>query len=219
MAAVGDDDGELHLNDALQSALHSAVATIKAQNPAVHLLLWIGGASGPDNEASTGFAAMVRTHASRMRFVRSVRDVLQRYRLDGIDLDWEFPSAAHGTRERQHFSQLLHELRREYQRSRRTYLLSVAVAAPETIARLAYDAGEIEQYVDYVNVMTYDYHAWSRWTPFTGLNAPLAARAEEKGSGYLALLNMNASLRYWEQAGLSRSKIVVGLPTYGHSFK
>lgn len=81
-------------------------------------------------------------------------------------LDWEFPSAHN--REKQKFSQLLHEIRREYQREHRTYLLSVAVAAPEGIVFYAYDIGEINKYADFVNIMTYDYHFYSTSSPFTG---------------------------------------------------
>lgn len=84
----------------------------------------------------------------------------------GLDIDWEFPSAHN--RERQHFSQLLHEIRREYEREHRTYLLSVAVAAPEGIAFYAYDIGEINNYADYVNIMSYDYHFYTKASPFTG---------------------------------------------------
>lgn len=72
-------------------------------------------------------------------------------------------------------------------------------------------------YVDYVNLMSYDYHFYTKITPFTGINAPLYASPSE--TGYFALLNINASAYYWYQQGMEKRKIVVGLPTYGHSFR
>lgn len=133
---------------------------LKNQNPNLKVLVWVGGAYSP------GFSEMVLNHANRKQFIQSLKSVLETYGLDGIDIDWEFPSAHN--RERQHFSQLLHEIRREYQREHRTYLLSVAVAAPEGIVFYAYDIEEINKYADFVNIMTYDYHFYSPATPFTG---------------------------------------------------
>jgi chitinase len=67
-----------------------------------------------------------------------------------------------------HFSQLLHEIRREYQREHRTYLLSVAITGIQTLIDMSYDIREINNYVDYVNVMTYDFHFYAKSTPWTG---------------------------------------------------
>lgn len=50
-----------------------------------------------------------------------------------------------------------------------------------------------------------------------GLNAPLYKRHDEHS--IFATLNINASVMYWHEHGLDKSKIVIGLPTYGHSFR
>uniref|UniRef100_A0A182PBK0 GH18 domain-containing protein n=1 Tax=Anopheles epiroticus TaxID=199890 RepID=A0A182PBK0_9DIPT len=181
---------------------------LRRANPTLRILLWVGGAS------VGGFAEMVENHASRKLFIQSLKATLERYHLDGVDLDWEFPD--NGGKRRMHFSQLLHEIRREYQREHRTYILSVAVAPQETIAYMAYDVGEINSYADYVNLMAYDYHFYSPDLPQTGLNAPLYRRANEHS--LLGTLNINASVQYWLSAGLDKSKLILGLPTYGHTF-
>uniref|UniRef100_A0A8W7Q0X0 GH18 domain-containing protein n=1 Tax=Anopheles coluzzii TaxID=1518534 RepID=A0A8W7Q0X0_ANOCL len=49
-----------------------------------------------------------------------------------------------------------------------------------------------------------------------GLNAPLYRRANEQS--LLGTLNINTSVHYWLSAGLDKSKLILGLPTYGHSF-
>uniref|UniRef100_A0A1I8NSV0 GH18 domain-containing protein n=1 Tax=Stomoxys calcitrans TaxID=35570 RepID=A0A1I8NSV0_STOCA len=186
------------------------IPQMKKKYPSLKLLLWIGGGS----TASDGFSEMIKNHQNRKLFIQSLKSILHTYKLDGCDLDWEFPSAYN--RERMHFSQLLYEIRQEYKREKSSYLLSVAVAAPEGIALFSYDVGEINKYADYVNIMTYDYHFYTKGAPFTGLNAPLYARKNEHS--ILATLNINYSVNWWITNGLERKKIVIGLPAYGHSY-
>lgn len=185
------------------------VKQLKIENKDLKVMLWVGA-------AFTGhFSEMVHNHANRKIFIRSIKAALEEFRIDGIDLDWEFPNGM--TNERIHFAQLLHEIRREYQREHRTYLLSLAVAAPSVLVDLTYDVREINNYVDFVNIMTYDFNFYSKQTPWTGLNSPLYKRHSD--ASVLAMLNINYSVNYWEQRGLERSKIVIGLPTYAHTFK
>lgn len=185
------------------------VKQLKVLNKDLKVLIWVGA-------AYTGhFSEMVHNHANRKMFIRSLKAALEEFRIDGIDLDWEFPNGM--TNERIHFAQLLHEIRREYQREHRTYLLSVAVAAPSVLVDMTYDVREINNYVDFVNIMTYDFNFYSKQTPWTGLNSPLYKRHSD--GSVLAMLNINYSVNYWEQRGLERSKIVIGLPTYAHTFK
>lgn len=82
------------------------------------------------------------------------------------DLDWEFPNGSNP--QRIHFMQLLHEIRREYQREHSTYLLSLAAAAPSAFVEMCYDVPMINENVDFVNLMTYDYHFYSKGTPYVG---------------------------------------------------
>uniref|UniRef100_A0A182T4N0 GH18 domain-containing protein n=1 Tax=Anopheles maculatus TaxID=74869 RepID=A0A182T4N0_9DIPT len=197
----------LYIDNNVREALVST-KQLRRVNPSLRILLWVGGAS------VGGFAEMVENHATRKLFIQSLKAALELYHLDGVDLDWEFPD--NGGKRRMHFSQLLHEIRREYQREHRTYILSVAVAPQETIAYMAYDVTEINNYADYVNLMTYDYHFYSPDLPQTGLNAPLYRRANEHS--LLGTLNINESVHYWLSAGLEKNKLILGLPTYGHSF-
>lgn len=204
---------QIALDDNQYKSLREVVK-LKQNNQNLKILLSIGG-SGNDK----GFSEMVVDHASRKIFIKSIKSILRNYTLDGIDLDWEFP-ALHkveaGGRERQHFSQLLREIRMEYIREKRDYILTIAAAAPDTIVSISYDIDQINQYVDYVNIMTYDYHFYTKYTPFTGFNSPLYPRSTEHM--YLATLNINYTVNMYIDKGLDRNKIVVGIPTYGHTF-
>ena len=75
----------------------------------------------------------------------------------------------------------------------------------------------ISRHVDFVNLMSYDYHSYIWYYPLTGLNSPLFPRSRE--SGYLRTLNVNFSANYWVSKGMPREKIVIGIPAYGHSYK
>lgn len=200
---------QLILNNEMINTLTKEIPLLRAKNPNLKLLLWVGGGA-----TSAGFSDMVKNHKSRKAFIASLKLYLQEFKLDGVDLDWEFPSAYN--KERMHFSMLLYEIRQEYKREKRDYLLTVAVAAPESIAVFAYDVAELNKYADFVNLMTYDYHFYMSGTPFTGLNAPLYARANEHS--ILGTLNINYSVNWWIKNGLDRDKLILGLPTYGHSF-
>lgn len=201
----------LQLSPRLEQVLQNETRLFRAAHPEVKLLLWIGGA-----DSGHQFADMVANHGRRKQFLRSLRTVLHKYpTLDGIDLDWEFPRAYDN--ERMHFSQLLHEIRLEWRREKLVNnLLTLAVAAPEGIAFFGYNIREINLYVDYVNLMSYDFHFYREDTPFTGLNAPLYARPMEHS--IMATFNINYTVHWWLSNGLEPQRLVIGLPTYGHSF-
>lgn len=71
--------------------------------------------------------------------------------------------------------------------------------------------------VDFINLMTYDLHLFNWYYPLAGHNSPLFNRRKEVG--YLATLNMAASAKLWVSRGMPKSKIVVGIPTYGLSWR
>lgn len=66
---------------------------------------------------------------------------------------------------------------------------------------------------DFVTVMNYD--VWGSWSTGVGPNAPLndscAAKPNQQGSAVSAVAA-------WYTAGMPAEKIVLGVPSYGHSF-
>ncbi|VEN57392.1 unnamed protein product [Callosobruchus maculatus] len=188
---------------------------LKNSNKDLKILVSVGGAG--NNE---GFPEMVLNHANRKRFIRSVIDYVKEYNIDGVDLDWEFPNEEqnHDTAQRVHFTQLLSEFRKSIEHQpNHPFLLTVAVAGPDFIVQNSYDVSYMNEYVDFVNLMSYDYHYFTKETPFTGYNSPLYASENERY--YLGTLNINYSSNYWNMMGMDRKKILIGLPTYGHSFR
>ena len=53
-----------------------------------------GWAFSMDDPTKTIFTQMISTSANRAAFINSVKDVMSTYRLDGIDIDLEYPAAS-----------------------------------------------------------------------------------------------------------------------------
>ena len=68
--------------------------------------------------------------------------------------------------------------------------------------------------MDLINLMTYDLHG--SWETFTGQNAPLYPRSNEVGDQ--RSLNIDAVVNYWINNGATKSKLILGMASYGRSF-
>ncbi|KAG5885442.1 hypothetical protein JTB14_020777 [Gonioctena quinquepunctata] len=207
-------NNSLYLDDSQKESLERLVK-LKSINTNLKVLISAGSTGDAKN-----YSEMVLNHKNRKSFIKSVLDYVKHFGIDGIDLDWEFPNElpSEDKFQRVHFTQLLEEIRKSINRQPNyPYIVTVAVAAPSIIVDNSYDVSYMNDYVDFVNLMSYDWHFYTRGTPFTGINSPLYAAENEKF--YLSKLNTNYSANYWNHLGMERSKIIVGLPTYGHTFK
>lgn len=182
---------------------------LKKQNPKLKALIAIGGW----NEGSVKYSAMAQQPAARKVFAESVVDFCKKYNFDGLDMDWEYPASRGGKPEdKANFVALLRELSQEF----KPYglLLTAAVSAGKHFMDPAYDVPQVSKYLDFINVMAYDYHGG--WETKVGHHAPLYSRPEEKPEDHI--LNVNFSVNYWIQKGAPRDKLVLGMGLYGRSF-
>lgn len=129
---------------------------LKHRNPQVKTLLSLGGAS----VNVTSFRTIFESDKTRREFIRNTIKYLRKYRFDGLDLDWEFPETEN---DRRIFSLLVRDYRLEFQNEafltdRARLLLTAAVAAFRPKILAGYDIKEISPYLDYINLMAYDYH-------------------------------------------------------------
>lgn len=70
------------------------------------------------------------------------------YNLDGLDLDWEFPSSAEVPGlQKIHFAQLIYELKKKFNQNKKKLVLSAAVAAPQVIVDQSYEVPELAESV------------------------------------------------------------------------
>ena len=119
-------------------------------------LLSLGGAS----VNATQFRTVFEPDKIRREFIRNTIKYLRKYKFDGLDLDWEFPETEN---DRRIFSMLVRDYRLEFQNEafltdRARLLLTAAVAAYRPKIEAGYDIKEISPFLDYINLMAYDYH-------------------------------------------------------------
>uniref|UniRef100_A0A182LSR7 GH18 domain-containing protein n=1 Tax=Anopheles culicifacies TaxID=139723 RepID=A0A182LSR7_9DIPT len=180
---------------------------LKQKNSALKTLAAIGGW----NAGTANFKAVAGNPQLRATFARNAVAFLQKYRFDGMDIDWEYPEPADKT----NFVQLLQELANAFAPYK--YLLTVAVGAPESAANDSYDIPAISRIVNYINLMTYDMHGNYGVTRH---HAPVFQGSNSiDDTDYKRQLNLDAVIRYWLSKGASANKLTLGVPFYGRTFK
>ncbi|XP_059479029.1 acidic mammalian chitinase-like [Neocloeon triangulifer] len=180
---------------------------LRLTNPNLKTMVAIGGW----NEASVGFSNVCKDPVLRARFVDNLVNFVKTYGFNGLDLDWEFPAQRGGiSADKNNFAALVRELRAKF--TPNGLILSAAVSAGLWAASVSYDIPQLSANLDFINLMTYDYHG--SWESRTGENAPIYASSVDSDQG----LNVQSTLNYWLQQGAARSKLVLGVPTYGRSF-
>jgi chitinase len=193
---------------------YEKATNLKQANPNLKILLAVGGWS----LGSDPFHEVVDTPASRNQFVTSSIQFLRAHRLDGLDIDWEFPANRGSPPEDKHkFSLLVGQLREAFNNEasgNNRLLLTAAVNSVKSIVDTAYEVASLAQNLDWINLMTYDFHG--SWDAVTGQNSPLYAGDHD--TGVAATLNIQWAANYWVQQGAPKDKLVIGLGLYGKSF-
>ncbi len=129
------------------------------RNPDLKILISIGGWTW-----SGQFSDMSLTKKSRKKFIDSSIRFIKEHKLDGIDLDWEFPNHEgygniHRPEDKVNFTYLLKEFREALDefghKEDRYYLLTIASGAFDHYIENT-ELNKIQQYLDFMNVMAYD---------------------------------------------------------------
>ncbi len=190
----------------------AALVALKKGNPQLTVLVSVGGWLW-----SGGFSEMALTRASRAAFVESVVAYVQAHKLDGLDIDWEYPGLPGATKnfraeDKQNYTLLVKELRERFDRlekavGRKLYVTVATGSGEDFLAHT--EMREVARYVDTVNLMAYDYYEPGA-EGLTGHHAPLH-RSGLDPKGFSA----ERSVEAYELAGVPAGKIVLGVPFYG----
>jgi chitinase len=190
---------------------------LKEQYPHLKTLISVGGWTWSDK-----FSDVALTEESRTIFAESVLQFILKYGFDGVDLDWEYPvsggKAGNTNRpeDKQNYTLLLKKIREtldtQSAKDGKEYLLTIAGGAGKSHADNM-ELNLLHQYVDYVQLMTYDIHG--EWDTITGMNAPLYQDPE---SGFYWEWSVQDAVQTYIDGGVPAEKLVMGLPFYGRVF-
>jgi chitinase len=194
---------------------------LKKNHTGLKTLVSVGGWT-----LSGEFSDVAFSDVSRQKFARSCVAFIKKYGFDGVDIDWEYPGGGGlaGNRSRKedtvNFTLLLAELRKQFeaagQGDHKHYLLTIAApAGASTMAHIQVD--KIHPYLDWLNVMTYDFHGG--WDKTTGFNAPLyPVTSGPDAHGLGTKLNADSAIKSYLAAGVPPEKLVLGVPFYGRAW-
>lgn len=175
---------------------------LRAAHPGLKILLSVGG------WGAGGFSTMAKTPEGIAAFTASCMEAADAMALDGIDIDWEYPTIGsagidHAPEDRENFTALLASLR--------------AVLGPEKMLTIAAGAGKymteaveipkIVPLLDYISLMTYDMAG--AWTPACHHTALYP-------TGHPDVRNMcvDSTVKVFGEAGVPAEKLVIGAAFY-----
>ncbi|SNX64064.1 chitinase (glycosyl hydrolase family 18) [Streptomyces sp. TLI_55] len=185
---------------------------LKAKYPNIKVLYSFGGWT-----YSGGFAQAAANPAA---FAASCKSVIEDPRwadvFDGIDIDWEYPNACGLTCDTSGaaaFKNLVAALRSEFGSD---YLVTAAITADASSGGKidAADYGGASAYLNWYNVMTYDYFgAWDKTGP-TAPHSPLTSYSGIPKAGF----NSADAIAKLKAKGVPSSKLLLGIGFYGRGW-
>lgn len=198
----------------------------------LRIFLTIGGWNFNDPNHFDGkntyqlFSRMVSNSKNRQEFIDSAINYAHQFHFDGIDIDWEFPGdlARGGTKDDfNNFLEFLKECSKAFSEAIPKLYLSITAPpfVPYGVSKNFQEdpnlyfkwLAECATYVDRINVMAYDYHGPFNIPKITGVNAPLNRDTIAESSFYI-----KKTLENYLNNGVPAQKIVLAMPTFGHSY-
>lgn len=187
---------------------------LKLRNPDLKILISIGGWTWSEN-----FSDAVLTDTSRAAFAASAVEIVRQYQLDGIDIDWEYPGMkgednVFRPEDKENFTLMFKALREQLtelgKQTGKTYLVTTALPGFPGIFTHT-NMAEVQQYLDYVNVMSYDFFTGG---PQAGHHTNLypTGKVTNESSG-------DRAVQLYRQNGVPANKLVLGLAFYGRAWQ
>ncbi|MBQ7276378.1 MAG: N-acetylmuramoyl-L-alanine amidase [Bacilli bacterium] len=190
-------DGAISNIATIGSYLPSRVT--RAHNNGTYAILSLGMTTSAQLSDMSTVAA---SSALRATLINNIVSAINTYGLDGVDIDWEFPTSA----EKANFTLFMQELRAAVKANNPNHLVMAATGI-DTYSR--YDFANSAQYIDYISIMTYDMHN-------SGVATHQSALNYKSGSCYKAI--SNAYTYYVTNSGINPKKLIIGIPFYGRKF-
>lgn len=201
-----NESGEVYWD---QKGTEGVLSKIRSINPDIKIVLSIGGWE------ADGFSQAAATKEGREKFTKTAVKIMQDNELDGLDIDWEYPCSsqagiASSPEDKETFTLLIQELRKQIDACGKGQSLSIAAGALRSYINDT-NMGEVQKYLDYVQLMTYDFY--NIFSDTTGHHAGLYA-----DSVHGEQMCADMAVKMFVEAGVPMEKIVMGAAFYGRSW-
>jgi chitinase len=209
---TGIDDASLNEDDI------RALRELKKVKPDLKILVSVGGWTWSGN-----FSDAALTEESRAIFAKSAADFVERHKLDGIDLDWEYPNQTgagnrHRPEDRRNFTLMLKAVRENLDRlaaeqgREDPYLLTIATGADEAYIANT-ELGEAQRYLDFLNIMAYDFYNGLHDVTGHHSNLNPSMRPDQDKNSVVHAVDLHL------KSGVPPQKITIGIPFYGRKWE
>lgn len=176
---------------------------MKKQQRQLRVLLSIGGWT-----YSSDLTAAFNNPDSMRNFAKSATSLVDEFSLDGIDIDWEYPSTP---QQAQQYVEVLKLCRLELDSLALRHNLprdqfDLTIAAPAGDPRNVLSVREMDRYLTYWNLMSYDFAG--SWSQVVDHQANLFGGA----------VSADMAVEFYLGKGVPPQKMILGMPLYGRSF-
>lgn len=198
-------DGETYME--LNERQLLEIARLRKANPKLAILVSTGG--GGDR----GHGEATATAEGLDKLTESTLRVVEKYDLDGIDCDWEFPGDTGIIEEKYRHTALFADYRKKLdaltEKTGKKYWLTTAAGAGEWYLNRT-EIGISHKYLDFINLMTYDSNTDSS---VAGHHTHLY---ESKVPGCPRIQSADHNIRIMVEAGVPIEKILIGVAFFSH---
>ena len=175
------------------------IMTLKDQRPDLKILVSIGG------WGSGRFSEMAADEQNRLSFAQDCQRIVKEFGLDGIDIDWEYPTSSAANissspDDTENFTLLMRDIRQAIGKDKLLTLASVSSAQYINFRDILND-------IDFVNIMSYDM-----------ANAPKHHSGLYRSS-ITGWLTCDEAVKAHIDAGVPVGRLVMGMPFYGRGGK
>ncbi|GAA6023500.1 hypothetical protein JCM11491_006602 [Sporobolomyces phaffii] len=161
------------------------------------------------------FSTAVATASSRKTFIANIKTMVDKYNVDGVDIDWEYPGTQGdsgnivSSADTANMLLFLQGLRAAMPDKR----LSTCTTQQPYIGANGSPLSDVSAFAKVLdNILVMNYDVWgASSTP--GPNAPLSDACP---NSMQPNANMVSAIQAWEDAGMPASKILMGVPAYGY---
>lgn len=219
---------------------YRVITQLKRRFPGLKVILSVGGGADNEPDADTNkYLTILESMGARQSFINSAYALIKTYDFDGIDLAWQFPpnkpKKIKGTlgslwsgfkhsigignnpvdekadEHKEEFTALVREVKNAFRHD--NYIVSLTVL-PNVNSTFFFDVPAIINNLDYVVLPSFDFQTPTRNPKEADYSAPLYELNER-----IKESNVNFQVLYWLGQHAPASKLIVGIPTYGRTWK